>query len=266
MCSIGHSSIVFSDDAETDPSKWSFSGGWGKSSISHAGKWSFTDSPSGNYPDNSTSSMTLLAPVQIPDSAGVSQLRFWSRWDAEPGYDYGLVSISSDGGRLWLNVNGDHATSFERLCYTGWQPDWVEESISLADFAGKDILVRFEFTSDVSSNADGWYIDDIRIQSFLTTTVRNEVAGLPEAYQLAQNYPNPFNPRTGVRFQVLGVSDVKITVFDLLGREVAVLVNERKQPGTYEVMFEGGALASGVYLYKFTAGAFMQTRKMILVK
>jgi hypothetical protein len=90
--------------------------------------------------------------------------------------------------------------------------------------------------------------------------------GIPEEFMLAQNYPNPFNPRTGIRFQVLGVSDVKISVFDLLGREVALLVNEKKTPGSYEVQFDGSGLASGVYFYRLTAASFVQTRKMLLVR
>jgi beta-galactosidase len=89
---------------------------------------------------------------------------------------------------------------------------------------------------------------------------------LPSEYSLNQNYPNPFNPRTGVRYQVSGVSDVKITVYDMLGREVAVLVNEKKTPGSYEVSFDGSRLASGMYLYRMTTGSFVQTRKMILLK
>jgi hypothetical protein len=94
-----------------------------------------------------------------------------------------------------------------------------------------------------------------------------EVAGaLPDRFALHQNYPNPFNPKTGVRFQVPGVSDVKLVVYDLLGREVAVLVNEKKAPGRYEVQFDGKGLASGVYLYRLTAGTFSQVRKMVLLR
>ena len=68
-----------------------------------------------------------------------------------------------------------------------------------------------------------------------------------------QNYPNPFNPTTGVRYQVSEVSYVRLAVYDLLGREVAVLVNERKAPGKYELRFDGSSLASGVYVYRLTA-------------
>jgi hypothetical protein len=88
----------------------------------------------------------------------------------------------------------------------------------------------------------------------------------PKEYGLMQNYPNPFNPRTGVRYQVPGVSCVKLLVYDLLGREVAVLVNERKVPGQYEVSFDASGLASGIYIYRLVAGDYIANRRMALVK
>jgi hypothetical protein len=89
---------------------------------------------------------------------------------------------------------------------------------------------------------------------------------VPRDFSLEQNYPNPFNPTTGIRFQVPSISDVKISVFDLLGREVAVLVNERKGPGSYEVKFDGSGVASGVYFYRLQAGNFVQSKKLLLLK
>jgi hypothetical protein len=83
---------------------------------------------------------------------------------------------------------------------------------------------------------------------------------------LLQNYPNPFNPTTVVRYQLPVASDVRLSVYDLLGREVAVLVNERKPAGLYSVDFAGNGLASGVYIYRIVAGNFVSTRKMILMK
>jgi hypothetical protein len=95
----------------------------------------------------------------------------------------------------------------------------------------------------------------------------------PREFALLQNYPNPFNPKTGVRFQVPALSgvegsgfSVKLVVYDLLGREVAVLVNERKQPGTYTVHFDGSTLASGVYVCRLTAGGRVASMKMILTR
>ncbi len=89
---------------------------------------------------------------------------------------------------------------------------------------------------------------------------------MAQGFSLEQNYPNPFNPRTEIRYQVPRVSDVKITVFDVLGRAVAMLVNERKAPGSYEVTFDASGLASGVYLNRMEASGFVQTRKMLLIR
>jgi hypothetical protein len=93
-----------------------------------------------------------------------------------------------------------------------------------------------------------------------------EELSFPTSFRLDQNYPNPFNPKTGIRYQVPGVSDVKITVYDMLGKEVAVLVNERKLPGQYEVVFDGSHFASGVYFYRLQAGDFTQTKRLLLLK
>jgi gluconolactonase len=95
----------------------------------------------------------------------------------------------------------------------------------------------------------------------------------PDHFDLQGNYPNPFNPWTtieytagGARDQGSGVSKTRLVVYDLLGREVAELVNERKAPGTYEVHFDASALSSGVYIYRLTAGDFMRSRKMVVLK
>ncbi len=89
---------------------------------------------------------------------------------------------------------------------------------------------------------------------------------IPDRFSLSQNYPNPFNPNTVIKFQVTSLSDVKIAVFDILGREVATLVNEQLQPGTYEVDWDGSNFSSGVYYYKLSAGDFVETKKMVLIK
>ncbi len=89
---------------------------------------------------------------------------------------------------------------------------------------------------------------------------------IPLATAMSQNYPNPFNPKTVVSYQLSVVSSVRLVVYDILGREVAVLVNERKAPGTYSVEFDASNLASGVYLYRLSAGTYIETRKMVLMK
>jgi hypothetical protein len=88
----------------------------------------------------------------------------------------------------------------------------------------------------------------------------------PETFALLQNYPNPFNPATVVGYQLPEPSDVKLVVFDILGREVSLLVQERQPRGKYEVRFDGASVASGVYLCRLTAGGFVQSKRMLLVR
>ncbi|MFA7361980.1 MAG: T9SS type A sorting domain-containing protein [Candidatus Kapaibacterium sp.] len=88
----------------------------------------------------------------------------------------------------------------------------------------------------------------------------------PEKYSLSQNYPNPFNPSTVVRFSLPVVSQVSLKVYDMMGREVETLVNERLQVGTYETVWNASTYSSGVYLYKLTAGNYTETKRMTLVK
>lgn len=97
-----------------------------------------------------------------------------------------------------------------------------------------------------------------------------EIEALSITFQLSQNYPNPFNPSTKIKFSVpdseteLTLSTLK--VYDILGNEVATLLSEYKPAGVYEVTFEAGSLSSGVYLYRFTAGTFIETKKMLLLR
>jgi hypothetical protein len=103
---------------------------------------------------------------------------------------------------------------------------------------------------------------------FTTTTVAGvrSPSPLPGTTRLEQSYPNPFNPNSEIRYQIADYGKVRLSVFDLLGREIAVLVNETKSPGTYTVRFDGSGLASGFYFYRLTAGGYTETRKMIYAR
>ena len=92
-----------------------------------------------------------------------------------------------------------------------------------------------------------------------------EVASVPEAFVLEANYPNPFNPQTTIRFSMLEASVVKLVVYDVLGREVRVLVDGTREAGTHEVVFEAGNLPSGTYLVQLAtpAGSFVQTMQLM---
>jgi hypothetical protein len=93
-----------------------------------------------------------------------------------------------------------------------------------------------------------------------------DLPGLPLVYSLEQNYPNPFNPSTKIEFTIPTTSFVQIKVFNIIGQEVATLVNEQVKPGRYSATFDATRFASGVYLYRIDAGQFVTTKKMLLVK
>jgi hypothetical protein len=99
-------------------------------------------------------------------------------------------------------------------------------------------------------------------------TISNEI---PDEIRLYQNYPNPFNPVTKIRFAIPSVGqmhafELRLIIYDILGKEVQTLVNENLSPGTYEVNFDGSNLPSGVYIYRLTAGNYTETKKMVLIK
>ena len=98
------------------------------------------------------------------------------------------------------------------------------------------------------------------------TDVEQADAEMPDGFRLAQNYPNPFNPQTTIRYDVPEATPVRLAVYDMLGREVDVLVDRHHTAGTYEAVFEASRLPSGVYVYRLDAGSFTQTRRMLLLK
>lgn len=89
---------------------------------------------------------------------------------------------------------------------------------------------------------------------------------IPNDYKLEQNYPNPFNPTTKVKFHLSKMSDVRLKVFDIVGREIITLVNERINSGTYETEFNGENYPSGIYFYRLESGSNIEVKKMSLIK
>jgi hypothetical protein len=117
-------------------------------------------------------------------------------------------------------------------------------------------------------NNIAYAIGDSGIIAYYNSPTRVNTYGdnLPSAFTISQNYPNPFNPSTVINYQLPLSGSVTLKVYDLLGREIAALVNEEKPAGSYEVEFDASQLSSGVYIYRLTAGSFSATNKMTLLK
>ncbi len=100
----------------------------------------------------------------------------------------------------------------------------------------------------------------------IPVSIQNINQEIPKDFKLFQNYPNPFNPISKIKFQIAKLTDAKLVIFDVLGREVATLVNEQFQPGTYEVEWDAADYPNGVYYYKLIIDEYTETKKMVLIK
>ena len=96
--------------------------------------------------------------------------------------------------------------------------------------------------------------------------IHPSVHNVPSANKLEQNYPNPFNPSTRIKYTLSRHTRVRITLFDALGRQVKVLLDDIREPGEYTLHFDGSGLSSGIYFYRLDAGSFTEARKMVLLK
>ncbi|MCJ7554085.1 MAG: T9SS type A sorting domain-containing protein [Ignavibacteriaceae bacterium] len=114
-------------------------------------------------------------------------------------------------------------------------------------------------------NLKGCLIDGVVYGDTLTTGVDKETAS-PNSYSLLQNYPNPFNPSTKIQFAISDKQFTTLKVFNVLGKEIATLINKEISPGNYEVIFNASELPSGVYFYQLKAGEFVEVKKMILLR
>jgi hypothetical protein len=112
----------------------------------------------------------------------------------------------------------------------------------------------------IAARSVRWLMDGI----VLNTPKEDEIVAT--SFELSQNYPNPFNPSTAINYSIADESNVNVKIYDIMGREVANLVNERQPAGSYHVEFDASSLASGTYFYKLTAGEFVSVKKMTLLK
>jgi hypothetical protein len=157
-------------------------------------------------------------------------------------------------------------------------PDPSTPGVMVTDYPSTGAYHNFTYinASEASPSPAGWYYISsgtdtialylIRAYVRFTTGVTQEVSPMPLRFSLGQNYPNPFNPSTEITYQLGKASQVMLSVYDILGREVAVLVDKRQVPGKYSVTFDASTLPSGVYFYRLTTADNVAVQKMVFLK
>ncbi|MGE5805748.1 MAG: T9SS type A sorting domain-containing protein, partial [Ignavibacteria bacterium] len=209
---------------------------------------SIISSPSasgGTFLDIQTNSETNTITWSLPNvpQAGTYEIQFGYRCNYNtPKHQF-------------INVNGVRT---DTIIFEGNASAWLEKGTSVKLVQGVNTIQMQLWW--------GWmYLDYLAVPTNIVTSVE-EKQEMPISYFLDQNYPNPFNPETKIRYSILKTENVKLSVYDILGRRISALADEKQNAGFHTVTFDGGNLASGVYFYKLETENFTQVKKMMLIK
>ena len=249
---------------------------------------SFTPDTAKSYSDtlyllsNSTAPLTkiplsgsLMVPQIVVMLNGHSLYGYYGGYLTDFGFFFGQVGTDSTKTQTLQITAGSALPLMIDTVYDGTKWFTVPELHDTLN-EGDTVSLPISFTPDTSKP----YLDTLYIVSntvvpltkvallgnITPVAIRQKAQDMPKNYVLYQNYPNPFNPSTVIQFSVPRSELVSLKVYDVLGRLVRTLVDKMEQPGSYSVTFSASGLASGVYFYRLQAGAFSQTKKLLLLR
>jgi len=220
----------------------------------------------------------------------------WS-WPTNIGFNKVVITLSAVGNHLFAGTSsGVYLSTDDGGSWTAANNGLTNTNITSAVVSGNNLFVGTNgggvfLTTDngaswsaVNTGLTNLYVYSLavigndlyagammsglwkRSLSDIVTAVEDDKINQPANFALHQNYPNPFNPTTTLSFAISHSSLVTLKLFDVLGKEIAVLVNENKSAGNYEINFDASNLSSGIYFYKLQAGNFSSTKKMVLTR
>ncbi|MCZ6701812.1 MAG: T9SS type A sorting domain-containing protein [Ignavibacteria bacterium] len=211
------------------------------------------------------------------NSLGEVYVGIQSQWH----HTYGGVLKSTDGGYNWLGAGYSSQIVIlildrNEFIYTGTY-DWfgggliVRTTNNGANWQNFSSGLPNYWIETLVCNSQGILFTAINFEGIFrtiqtTTDVEEYYENVPNEFNLSQNYPNPFNPSTRIQYAVSSRLFVSLKVYDVLGNEIATLVNDEKAAGSYAVEFDATGLPSGIYFYKLQVGSFVETKKMILLR
>lgn len=251
--------------------------------------------------ETGTASFEKITAGDVVNDPGYSYGFAWADWDADGDLDIftartynenenNSAFLNNGNSNKWLEIKLTGTTTNKSAIGTkvrikaviNGTPRWLLREVDAqSGYCGENLDLHFGL-------GDAPVIDSIRVEWLSGTTesftnisvnqiirivegqgiigIQQNGSLIPEGFNLYQNYPNPFNPGTRIKFDIPKVQKVKLSVFDILGKEVAILFEGNLNAGSYETEWNGGAFSSGVYFYKLTSGQFTVTNKMILAK
>jgi carboxypeptidase T len=257
---------LFEDDCNTIDNWTSTS--WGLTTLSyHSAPKSITDSPSGNYQNNVTKTITMSNTIDLSNVAYAS-LNFWAKWEIETGYDYVQILISTNNGSSWTPLegqytvtgNGNQATG-EPL-YDGFQTEWVQEEIDLSDYIGNTVKFRYKLVSDSGVTEDGFYFDD-----FSVMVINESTTGLESSLLLTEiisdPVPNPANHSVQFNLNLPECSqDLNLKIYNAAGQQV---YSRTLQSGQSSLIIPVDNWISGLYYYRLEGENIQPVSKKLMI-
>lgn len=262
----GHTTILLASSGNSITG-WTSVGGWNVSTADFYSPSScIADSPTSDYSSNANTRLTTSTPISLAGMVS-AQLSFYGKWALEPGYDYSQVQVSVDNGVTWTPLCGKYTTNNNNLdngnpTYTGINALWLKEEMSLDNFLGQNILIRFRLRADFGVEYDGFNFDDLVVEGIDTATASG-IAENNSAFSVSQNMPNPADNYTFINTGHLG-ENAAIEVFNSFGE---LMMIQKIASGSATTMLNTASLAQGIYFYRVSSGGMVSgTKKMSVVR
>lgn len=263
----GQSVPILSNNASSMSGYTSLLGSWGTSTNYYVSPpTSITDSPNGNYNDNANELVKLNASVDLTNATWAS-LTFSALWQIETSYDYAQVLASNNNGATWIPLCGKYtkiSSAYQdpgNPVYDGQQLNWVNEEVSLNDYLGSSILIGYRMVSDQGLTYDGFYFDDVQINT-ITSTVG--VGEQKQSATLLQNIPNPATNQTTIYYNLNDLKNAELKIYNVLGKLIKTEVLSNKSTNT---TIDLSTFDNGTYFYQLSAEGYRSpTKKMVVLK